>query len=202
MNMKKRLMTQIASWKDSKYLSGLSAYIEKANKSVTKKGKQSLIKKATVYLWRHSWLQFLGISVVIAFLLFFLHLFLASVSLTQKASSDIAQKLGFYFYITESGQNNTSLRDDEIYNRVLHLKDELTSGGLHVEYYSKDDALKLLQQRIPGVVQNFDRYGIENPLPATLYVTFDNNEQYTKLTSTIDKYSDVVRNAESIQTKG
>lgn len=43
---------------------------------VVKKGGRGLVSKATRYLWRHSWVQFLGISAIIAFLLFFLHLFL------------------------------------------------------------------------------------------------------------------------------
>ena len=83
----------------------------------------------------------------------------------------------------------------------MSLKDELTDKGLEVEYYSKDDALKLLQQRIPGVIQNFDKYGIANPLPATMYVTFANNEQFLALSGIVSNYTDIVRNAESIQTK-
>lgn len=118
--------------------------------TLKKRATKGLVGKATAYLWKHSWLQFLGISVVIAFLLFFLHLFLTSAYLTQKASADISQRLGFYFYINEPGQQGTEqLTENDIYNRVMHLKDELTSSGLSVEYYSKDDALKLLQQRIP-----------------------------------------------------
>lgn len=162
----------------------------------------SLVGKATRYLWKHSWMQFTGISIVIAFLLFFLHLFISTAYITQKVSSDITQKLGFYFYITESGENNNTLKQEEINNRVLSLKNELLLQWLHVEYYSKDDALRLLQERIPGVIQNFERYGIENPLPATMYVTFENNEQYTSLSGIVSKYTDVVRNTESIHTKG
>lgn len=161
----------------------------------------SLTKKATRYLRKHSWMQFCGIGIVIAFLLFFLHLFIASAYLTEKVSTDITQKLGFYFYVTESGEDNNGLKQEEIYNRVLHLKDELTRHGLTVEYYSKDDALKLLQQRIPWVIQNFERYGITNPLPATLYVTFDTNDEFTALRGIVSKYVDIVRNSESIQTK-
>ncbi len=168
---------------------------------VIKKGGRGLVSKATRYLWKHSWVQFLGISAIIAFLLFFLHLFLGSAYLTQKASVDISQKLGFYFYINEPGQNGVEMPENDIYTRVMRLKDELASSGLKVEYYSKDDALKLLQQKIPGVIQNFDKYGIANPLPATLYVTFDDNDQFNDLTIIIPKYADIVRNASSIQTK-
>ncbi len=117
-------------------------------------------------------------------------------------SADITQKLGFYFYITEPTQSTNKLSESDIFMKVMHLKDELTEQGLEVEYYSKEDALKLLQERIPGVIQNFDRYGISNPLPATMYVTFANNEQFLALSGIVSNYTDVVRNAESIQTKG
>lgn len=140
--------------------------------------KPNLVTKATHYLWRHSWLQFLGISAVIAFLLFFLHLFLTTAYVTQQVSGDITQRLGFYFYIVEPGQNDNEMTESEIFGKVMSLKTELEETGLEVEYYSKDDALTLLQERIPGVIQNFDKYGIANPLPATMYVTFDNNEEY------------------------
>lgn len=167
-----------------------------------KKQPKSLIGKATAYLWKHSLWQFLGISAVIAFLLFFLHLFLASAYVTKQVSSDITQRLGFYFYIVEPAQINNTLNGDQIFSRVMSMKDELTTQGMEVEYYSKDDALKLLQKRIPGVIQNFDKYGIDNPLPATMYVTFSNNEQFIALSGIVGSYKDVVRNAESIQTKG
>lgn len=164
--------------------------------------KEGLVAKATKYLWRHSWLQFLGISTVIAFLLFFLHLFLVSAYVTQQISTDITQRLGFYFYIVEPGQNGNTMKESDIFGRVMNLKTELEQNNLQVEYYSKTDALELLQQRIPGVIQNFDKYGIANPLPATLYVTFDNNAEYEALGTTVANYTDVVRNTESIQTKG
>lgn len=108
-----------------------------------------LVRKATAYLWKHSWSQFLGISIVVAFLLFFLHLFLTTAYLTQKVSNDITQRLGFYFYIAEPGQNGLTINESEIFSRVTKMKDELTSQGLEVEYYSKEDALKMLQTRIP-----------------------------------------------------
>lgn len=164
--------------------------------------KEGLVAKATKYLWRHSWLQFLGISTVIAFLLFFLHLFLVSAYVTKQISTDITKRLGFYFYIIEPGQNGNTMKESDIFGRVMNLKTELEESELDVEYYSKADALALLQQRIPGVIQNFDKYGISNPLPATLYVTFDNNAEYEALGKIVAQYTDVVRNTESIQTKG
>lgn|GEM_PF-1247469 len=84
----------------------------------------------------------------------------------------------------------------------MSMKSDLEHAGLEVEYHSKEDALSMLQERIPGVIQNFDKYGIANPLPATMYVTFDNNNEYQALSGIVSTYKDVVRNAESIQTKG
>lgn len=84
----------------------------------------------------------------------------------------------------------------------MSLKSELEKENLDVEYYSKQDALDMLQQRIPGVIENFEKYGIANPLPATMYVTFDNNEEYLALSGIVSNYSGIIRNAESIKTKG
>lgn len=52
---------------------------------------------------------------------------------------------------------------------------------------------------MPDVIKNFEKYGIENPLPPTLYVIFDNNEKYNKLKEIIKKYKDLVTNTEDIE---
>lgn len=180
----------------------LGGLIKRPFRRLTAKQNDSLVVKATKYLWKHSRAQFLGISIVIGFLLFFLHLFLTSAYLTEKTSADITKRLGVYFYIVDPGKGETKLSNEEVFTRVIHLKDDLTARGLDVDYYSKEDALKLLQERIPGVIQNFDRYGISNPLPATMYVMFDDNDEFTALSSAVENYTDIIHNIESIKTKG
>lgn len=74
----------------------------------------------------------------------------------------------------------------------MKFKDELEDGGLKVKYFSKDEALKNLQQRLPNMVKNFDEYGIDNPLPVTLYVTFRDQEQYDFIMKSKDSYQDII----------
>ncbi|MEI7562834.1 MAG: permease-like cell division protein FtsX [bacterium] len=78
------------------------------------------------------------------------------------------------------------------------MKDELQSNGLKVMFSSKDDALAFLQKKIPDVVDNFQKFGISNPLPATLYVMFSTDSQYTALKNVILKHKDIILNIKDI----
>lgn len=42
------------------------------------------------------------------------------------------------------------------------------------------------------MVQNFDQYGIENPLPVTLYVTFNDQTQYDYIMEKKSGYEDML----------
>jgi cell division protein FtsX len=67
-------------------------------------------------------------------------------------------------------------------------------------FSSKDDALAFLQKKIPDVVSNFQKFGIDNPLPATLYVMFDNDSKYEALKTIILKNKDIILNTKDIDT--
>lgn len=108
-------------------------------------------------------------------------------------TGELKDRLGMYFYIKEDTTQN-----NEIYKKVITLKDELESKGLKVMFSSKDDALAFLQKKVPDVVNNFEKFGIENPLPATLYVMFDNDSKYTSLKNIILKNKDIILNTKDI----
>lgn len=78
------------------------------------------------------------------------------------------------------------------------MKDELQSKGLKVMFSSKDDALAFLQKKIPDVVDNFQKFGISNPLPATLYVMFSSDSEYTILKTVILNHKDIILNVKDI----
>ena len=67
-------------------------------------------------------------------------------------------------------------------------------------FSSKDDALAFLQKKLPDVVNNFQKFGIDNPLPATLYVMFDNDRGYESLKTIILKNKDIILNTKDIET--
>ena len=100
-----------------------------------------------------------------------------------------------YFYIKED-----TTQTNEIYKRVINLKDELEANGLKVMFSSKDDALAFLQKKIPDVVSNFQKFGIDNPLPATLYVMFDSDSKYEALKTIILKNKDIILNTKDIDS--
>jgi cell division protein FtsX len=65
-------------------------------------------------------------------------------------------------------------------------------------FSSKEDAFEFLQKRVPDVVTSFEKFGIENPLPATLYVMFHNDSEYKILKDVILEHKDIILNAEDV----
>lgn len=74
---------------------------------------------------------------------------------------------------------------DIIEQRRELFQQSLIGHGLQVKYISKESGLEQLSKRLPNIFKSFESYGIKNPLPSTLYVSFSNQEQYEFLKSTI-----------------
>lgn len=139
--------------------------------------------------------QFVWISLIISFLLFFLNL-LAWISYNiHNFSQDIRHKLWVYFYIKDSKDVGEIY---QINTEIIRLRETLESQWLTVEYYSKKDALELLEKRLPDVISNFEKYWLDNPLPQTLYVIFDNQEKYQKLREIIPQFSWIIVNLDDV----
>ncbi|MEI8091953.1 MAG: hypothetical protein WCG98_07255 [bacterium] len=137
--------------------------------------------------------RLLGISLLIGCLLFLLNIFLGVGLYAHNFSGELKDKLGMYFYIKD-----TPGQEDQIYNEVILMKDELQAQGLKVMFASKDDALAFLQKKIPDVVNNFQKFGITNPLPATLYVMFSSDDQYSALKTIVLKHKDIILNTKDV----
>jgi len=87
---------------------------------------------------------------------------------------------------------------DGVYTKAIDMISELEQVGLQVDFYSKEDAFKMLEKRLPNVIGNLEKYGISNPLPPTLYVTFRNQEDYEVLKSLIIRYDDIIMNLDDL----
>jgi len=146
-------------------------------------------------LLKTSWTNVFGVSLFIWFLLFLLNIFLWVSLYANQFTGQLKDRLGMYFYIKED-----TTQTNEIYKKVITLKDNLESKGLKVMFSSKDDALAFLQKKIPEVVTNFQKFGIENPLPATLYVMFDSDSKYEALKTIIIANKDIILNTKDIDT--
>lgn len=150
------------------------------------------------HILKTSWTNVFWVSIFIGFLLFLLNIFLWVSLYANQFTGELKDRLGMYFYIKDVASDQT--RSSDIYKRVITLKDELETKGLKVMFSSKDDALAFLQKKIPDVVNNFQKFGIENPLPATLYVMFDSDSKYESLKTIILKNKDIILNTKDLDT--
>lgn len=154
-----------------------------------------MIIKNFLNLIKASIFQFVGIWILISFLLFFLNILVATSYSINNFSNDIKWRLWVYFYMLDPAN---SIDWDLVYSDIINLRSNLEAWWLVVEYYSKDDALRLLETRMPEIIQNFDKYWIENPLPPTMYVLFTDRSEYEYMLSVIEDYKSIIVNIEDV----
>lgn len=129
------------------------------------------------------------VTAIIAGLLFVLNVFLWFSLYAQEFSWSIKEKLGMYFYIVDGVD-----QEDAVYAKVTQLSKRLENAWLETVFASKEEAFWFLQNRIPNVIENFNRFGINNPLPATLYVMFGSDQEYQSLKEIIVDYKGIISN--------
>ena len=157
-------------------------------------GNQSLIIRDIKRIIKKSLKRIIVVSIFMSFLFYLLNIFVGLTLKLDNISSTITDKVGIYFYIKE--QDKTS---DEIFKRVLQIKDELNKNWIRSEFSSKDDAFNYLENKVPDITRNFDKFGIENPLPSTLYIMFNNQKEYNIMKNTILKNKDIILNIKDIE---
>lgn len=153
--------------------------------SLRKKNYREIIKS---FFW-----QSLGMAFLISFLILFLNVLYLVGNSVSNLMQDVKEKLGVHLYIKD-----TTDQKDMLYERVMALKNDLEKADLKVEFSSKEDAFRFLQNKMPDIAANLKKYGIDNPLPATLYVSFDNNQKYTLLKKIVENYKDVISNVNTV----
>lgn len=152
-----------------------------------------LFKQDFFHFIKNSWTNILWVSVFIWFLLFLLNVFLWVSLYANQFTGELKDRLGMYFYIKE-----IPWEEAETYKRVINLKDQLENKKLKVMFSSKDDALAFLETKIPDVINNFSKFGIDNPLPSTLYVMFDSDKKYESLKTIITENKDIILNIKDL----
>ncbi|AHB41223.1 hypothetical protein P148_SR1C00001G0428 [candidate division SR1 bacterium RAAC1_SR1_1] len=153
----------------------------------------SLVKQDIYHMIKYHWKQLLGVGILVGFLLFLLNIFIGISSYTNSFSDTLRDKLGIYFYIKETPETQ-----DITYKKIIDLQNDLQKKGLKVMFSSKDDAMKFLENKLPEISKNFEEFGMENPLPATLYVMFTSHKEYELLKTTILQYKDIILNVKDI----
>lgn len=156
---------------------------------------KKIFQEDVTHLFKTSRANVIGVSIFIWFLLFLLNIFLGVSLYANQFTGELKDRLGMYFYIKEIPD-----QEAETYKRVISLKDQLESKWLKVMFSSKNDALQFLEKKIPDVVSNFEKFGIENPLPSTLYVMFDSDRKYEALKTVITNNKDIILNIKDIDS--
>ncbi len=154
----------------------------------------SMVIKNLERMIRTSIVQLVSVIFIVSFLLLFANVLIIAANRMQSAGTQIKEKLWIYFYL-DDGQG----KEDQVYTKAIEMIDEMEQVGLQVDFYSKEDAFKLLEKRLPNVIWNLEKYGISNPLPPTLYVTFRNQQDYEVLKSLIIRYDDIIMNLDDLQ---
>ncbi len=160
---------------------------------MTMKHMSKLTKHEVNSIFKIYWKELFGVWFLIWFLLFLLNVFLWASIYTSNLSDTLKDKLGIYFYIRD-----IPWEENATYKKIITLKEDLEKQGLSVVFSSKEDAFKFLEKRVPELITNLKKFDIKNPLPATLYVMFQNDNQYESLKTSILKYKEIILNIKDI----
>lgn len=152
-----------------------------------------LTKHEVNSIFKIYWKELFGVWFLVWFLFFLLNVFLWLSIYTSSLSDTLKDKLGIYFYIRD-----VPWEENSTYKKIITLKEDLEKQGLKVAFSSKEDAFKFLEKRVPELITNLKKFDIKNPLPATLYVMFQNDNQYETLKNSILKYKDIILNIKDI----
>lgn len=141
-----------------------------------------------IYRWQMIW-----ISILSWFLLFLLNILIWVSSYGNTLNEGLKDKLWMYFYIRDDVKNQ-----DQIYKQVLNLKDKLQDEWLKVNFLTKEDAMNFMIKRLPELTWSLEKFWMGNPLPATLYVTFSDKNQYNILQSVMLENKDIILNVQDL----
>lgn len=146
-------------------------------------GSFSMVLRNTARLLSAGIFQVVSGILITAFLLFFLNVLGIASYQIGKSADQVQKKLGVYFYL-----NDDPKAKDVVYAQAIQLMKELKDAHMEVEFYSKEDAFVLLEKRLPNVIGSLEKFGIENPLPPTIYVMFRSQQEYEQLKTIVLKY--------------
>ncbi len=148
-----------------------------------------MILKNFLNLLKASAFQFIIISLLISFLFFLLNLLFGVSFGLSNFAQDVRERLWIYFYIDDSEDDHTS--------EVISLVDKLEDYWMEAEYLSSDESMAVLEERLPEIMWDFEeRYGVENPLPSTLHVVFESQQEYEYMQEIITGYDHLIENTD------
>ena len=108
-------------------------------------------------------------------------------------NDSLRDKLWMYFYLNDNVES-----ESQLYKQVFKLKEKLESEWLQVNLLTKEDAMNFMMKRLPELTWSLEKFGMDNPLPATLYVTFSDKSQYQTLQTVMLENKDIVLNIQDL----
>ena len=159
-----------------------------------------MILKNFVRILRTNVFQMFATIFLLSFLVFFLNILLALTANIYSFSKDIKWKLWVYLYFKEWDKPEEI---QKTYEKIIDIKTRLEKAWLQVKYLSKEQAIKTLSKRLPKIIQNFEKYGIKNPIPPTMYITFNSKQEYQAMKKIVTdtKYTDIILNLSDVGTE-
>jgi cell division protein FtsX len=133
------------------------------------------------------WKQFIVALFLIVCLLLLVHILLLWARNAQRISSQVQQQLWVFVY----------LRDDAGQEAVKFVE-ELQQAWLQTTFFSKDDAFRILAKKLPNILDSLEKYGINNPLPPTIYIVYQNQEQYEAMKSVVSRFSETISTSDNL----
>lgn len=140
------------------------------------------------YRWQMIW-----ISVLSGFLLFLLNILIGVSMYGNMLNDSLRDKLWMYFYLRNDVES-----ESKVYKQVIRLKDKLEDEWLQVNFLTKEDAMDFMMKRLPELTWSLEKFWMQNPLPATLYVTFSDKSQYQVLQDVMLENKDIVLNIQDL----
>ena len=111
----------------------------------------------------------------------------------QWLSEQVRDKLWVYLYLDDAPEMESLVTAE-----ALDIVNKLHGLGIESQYYTKEDAFSILKKKLPEVTADLEKYGISNPLPPTLYIVFDDENQRTQVKNIVVEYSDIIQNSQDI----
>ena len=137
--------------------------------------------------------QMIRISVLSWFLLFLLNILIWVSMYGNTLNDSLKDKLWMYFYLRDDVESQW-----QVYKQVIVLKDKLEKEWLKVKFLTKEDAMEFMNKRLPELTWSLEKFGMTNPLPATLYVTFSDKSQYVTLQNVMLENKDIILNIQDL----
>lgn len=145
-------------------------------------------------MWRNKYLTTATV-LVMGILIFIFNIILSVNFITQEALNDLTNKVDIVVY----------LRDDTEYFQVQQMMKEMKKldGIVDITYTSKSDALEIVSKTRPKTAEFLSKYGVDNPLPASINITTEKPELHIMVQQFLnqEKYRHLLANTVSNTSK-